>query len=67
MKNLHTFWQNGIKISTLLFPYVIEIESILRVKIHTLREYNPTSNDSKTISRQLSSGGISNMVSDTLR
>jgi hypothetical protein len=66
MKNLRTVWQNVIKISTLLLLYVIEIRSIPRVKIHTLREYNPTSNDSKTIIRQPSSSGISNMVSDTL-
>ena len=66
MKNLHTVWQNVIKISTLLLLYVIEIRSIRRVKIHMLREYNPTSNDSKTILRRPSSSGISNMVSDTL-
>ena len=66
MKNLHTVWQNVIKISTLLLLYVIEIRSILRVKIHTLRVYNPTSNDLKTILRRPSSSGISNMVSDTL-
>jgi hypothetical protein len=65
MKNLHTVWQNVIKISTLLLLYVIKIRSIPRVKIHTLREYNPTSNGSKTILRQPSSSGISNMVSDT--
>ena len=64
MKNLHTAWQNAIKISTLLLLCVIEIRSILRVKIHTLREYNPTFNDSKTILQQPSSSGISNMVSD---
>ena len=66
MKNLRTVWQNVIKISTLLLLYVIEIQSIPQVKTHTLREYNPTSNDSKTILRQPSSSGISNTVSDTL-
>ena len=66
MKNLHMVWQNGIKTSTLLLPYVIEIRSIPRVKTHMLREYNPTFNDSKTILRQPSSSGVSNMVRDTL-
>jgi hypothetical protein len=63
MKNLHTVSQSVIKISTLLLLYVIEIQSIPRVKIHTMREYNPTSIDSKTVLRLPSSSGISNMVS----